>query len=329
MKRDHWSEVPARKKYSLDRNENCDTLLKEFIRTTFFNTLDDTDITQYPNMGKAYKEAADLYNCNVENLFLTSGCEQGIKSILELCTNDLNIIPRLTYYYPTFGMVPVYANLYEYTAEIIPYEYKHTGFIAPLPEGGEVLYIADPDNPTGADLGYGNIQPLCNKFKVVILDKAYSMINTVVQYNKAVDQFDNLYVLHSFSKMYGAAGLRIGSVISNENNIKRLYEARPMYELNSIACKFISFVRSNYKEFLESAVRITSSKKYIETQLALLSNVVTTYGNFVIVEKNDKVLALLNNVSYKELTVDGVKFIRITVPDINIAKKLFNVHELL
>jgi histidinol-phosphate/aromatic aminotransferase/cobyric acid decarboxylase-like protein len=328
MKRDHWKDVPERKRYSLDRNENCDSHLRKFIEDAFYRNLQDIHAVEYPNMSKAYECMSDLYACSVDNLYLTSGCEQGIKSILEVYSDSL--LPNLTYFQPTFGMVPVYADYYEYACKAINYEYKHDRFIAPIPSEGDVVYVADPDNPTGADLGYSHTRQLCENFKVVILDRAYAPISEIVQTSSLMQDYSNLYILHSFSKLYAGAGLRIGCILSCKENIDNLYQARPMYELNSIACEYVDFVRSNYIEYLTSIVGLSKSKEYIESQLGMLAPVVGTTGNFVIVEKNDKIMALLNNnIGYKELYIDGHNFIRITVPDIDLAKRLFNVLELL
>jgi histidinol-phosphate aminotransferase len=224
-------------------------------------------------------------------------------------------------------MVPVYAKYFGYDETMINYVYKHDRFIAPWPTGGEIIYIADPDNPTGAEIEYQDIEKLCNTYGVVILDKAYSTIGEIVQYNSLIAEFSNLYMLHSFSKLYGAAGLRIGVVLSNPKNIELLYEKKPMYELSAMACTYIEFVKDNYIEYVKSSVRLADSKKYIENQLGNLSNVIRTRGNFVIVEKNDKITSVIGNtVGYKELTIDGCNFIRITAPDMDLAKTLFNVY---
>jgi histidinol-phosphate/aromatic aminotransferase/cobyric acid decarboxylase-like protein len=81
--------------------------------------------------------------------------------------------------------------------------------------------------------------------------------------------------------------------------------------------------------FENSVNNLHESKRYIESQFNIITTVVPSNGNFVIAEKSDKLLAVLgNDIDYREINVNEHKFIRVTVPDLNLAKKLFHINEI-
>ena len=62
----------------------------------------------------------------------------------------------------------------------------------------------------------------------------------------------------TFSKAYGLAGCRVGFLAANKNLAKRLYNLRPMYEINSIGAMIVneilkknSYVTKNLKDQLD------------------------------------------------------------------------------
>ena len=147
MKRPHWkNDLYRDKKYLLDRNETCDPEFNAHLRS-FINALPLETITHYPSMSKAYNALIKLSSMPGKNLFLTSGSEQGIKMILE---NNMSI-KKLVFPEPTFKMVEVYANLLYFDYEKVPYRYGFNKFDIDLNFNKEaIIYLASPDNPTGA-----------------------------------------------------------------------------------------------------------------------------------------------------------------------------------
>ena len=88
-----------------------------------------------------------------------------------------------------------------------------------------------------------------------MIDEAYYGFskNTVI---KLIKKFPNLIVSRTFSKAYGLAGCRVGFLISNPIMALKLYNLRPMYEVNSIGVLLA-------KEILKKPHVV---KKYIKEQ---------------------------------------------------------------
>ncbi|MEO5342386.1 MAG: histidinol-phosphate transaminase [Gammaproteobacteria bacterium SHHR-1] len=104
-----------------------------------------------------------------------------------------------------------------------------------------VLFIANPNNPTGTWLGaeplYGFIRSLPGDL-VVVLDEAY------IEYVEQPDfpdgrawlaEFPNLIVTRTFSKIHGLAALRVGYGMASAELISLIGRVRHPFNVNSLA----------------------------------------------------------------------------------------------
>ena len=60
-----------------------------------------------------------------------------------------------------------------------------------------------------------------------------------------IKKHKNLFVLRTFSKGFGSAGLRVGYLVSHPKNIIEVNKVRPLHNINSIGIKFSSFLLKN------------------------------------------------------------------------------------
>ena len=80
----------------------------------------------------------------------------------------------------------------------------------------KIIYLANPNNPTGTYLARSEINEILNKLPkniIMVLDGAYAEYVTKDDYDNGfslVDQFENIMLTRTFSKAYGLAGLRLG-----------------------------------------------------------------------------------------------------------------------
>jgi histidinol-phosphate aminotransferase len=97
--------------------------------------------------------------------------------------------------------------------------------MAAVPNSG-VIYITNPNNPTGTTTSKADIEWLiANKPQgsIVMLDEAYMHIAPNPQFNAALVAADkDIVILRTFSKVYGMAGLRAGAVLARPDLIAKL-----------------------------------------------------------------------------------------------------------
>ena len=322
MNRPHWTkEQPRLTKYKLDRNESYDTALCSCLKN-FFDTLTEDKIFLYPSMPRAYKALSKIAGVPSENLFLTSGSEQGIRAILD---NNMSL-HKLTFPEPTFKMVEVYSKMLFFDYTKLPYTYEYHGFNINLDiDKDSMVYLASPDNPTGYTFSTSVIEKLCREHPVVILDEAYCKHTSCKR--KLLEKYNNLYIVRTFSKFGGAAGLRVGYIMSCEQNINRLYSHKPMYEISSIAVEYLNFLSNNLDILEQSYLNILSGKSALEEWL--IDNnckvVIGNTSNFALFETNDKLLAKIEDyVAYKKMNIAGREFARITAPSVDCVEDIIN-----
>ena len=66
-----------------------------------------------------------------------------------------------------------------------------------------------------------------------------------------IKKYSNLIVCRTFSKAYGLAGCRVGFLLRNKNLAKRLYNLRPMYEINSIGAMIVNEILKKIRMLLK------------------------------------------------------------------------------
>ena len=90
------------------------------------------------------------------------------------------------------------------------------GLLASVQPDTRIVFLGQPDNPTGALLGREGLARLAGALRpdiLLVVDQAYAEYEDPATYPDAAAHLPErpmLLVLHSFSKLHGLAGLRIG-----------------------------------------------------------------------------------------------------------------------
>jgi histidinol-phosphate aminotransferase len=104
-----------------------------------------------------------------------------------------------------------------------------------------IVWLANPNNPTGTFLPYGDIEDFIASLPgdvLVVLDEAY---NEYLPLSERFDtlawvrRFPNVLVTRTFSKIYGLAGLRIGYGVGSQAVVDLLNRVRQPFNVNNLA----------------------------------------------------------------------------------------------
>ncbi|MDN5874181.1 MAG: aminotransferase class I/II-fold pyridoxal phosphate-dependent enzyme, partial [Sinobacteraceae bacterium] len=118
------------------------------------------------------------------------------------------------------GATPIVAPAKAADDPDMPYGHDLDAFEAALTDDVSLIFIANPNNPTGTWLPPDRIEAFLQKVPpdtVVVLDEAYYEYQDAALRagsRKLLERFPNLVVAHTFSKAYGMAGLRLGYGLS-------------------------------------------------------------------------------------------------------------------
>jgi histidinol-phosphate aminotransferase len=104
-----------------------------------------------------------------------------------------------------------------------------------------IVFLGHPNNPTGTRLDAAGLQRLVEDLRddiVLVVDQAYAEYEDPDTYPDAAEYLGeraNLLVLHSFSKIHGLAGLRIGYALGQPDVLGLLERVRSPFNTNHLA----------------------------------------------------------------------------------------------
>lgn len=113
-------------------------------------------------------------------------------------------------------------------------------------DGRIIVFLGNPNNPDGTLLDKNHIRTVASMLKdansLLVIDESFIDFvgNDTLQDNEysmrsLVNEFDNIIVVHSFTKFYAVPGLRIGAAFSNSQIIDQLNTFIPTWSVNTLA----------------------------------------------------------------------------------------------
>jgi histidinol-phosphate aminotransferase len=157
-----------------------------------------------------------------------------------------------------------------------------------------VIYIANPNNPTGTHLRAEAIEAFLAGVParvIVVIDEAYNeYLPPERRFNSAlwVRKFPNLLIARTLSKAYGLAGLRVGYGIAQTELTDLLNRVRQPFNVNA-AAQAAAVAALSDAEFLDESYRLNRSgaQQLNDAFRSLGLEYVPSYGNFVLVKVGD------------------------------------------
>lgn len=110
---------------------------------------------------------------------------------------------------------------------------------AAITERTKAILVCNPNNPTGTEVGRGELVRFLGKVPghvLVVLDEAYREFTQPEQDEVALlDDFPNLVILRTFSKAYGLAGARAGYLAASPDIIGNIRASAPPFGLSRVS----------------------------------------------------------------------------------------------
>ncbi len=180
--------------------------------------------------------------------------------------------------------------------EVPARDYGHdlTAMAAAIRDDTRIVFIANPNNPTGTLLEAEALHTFLCKLPedvAVVLDEAYGEYLDTGQRAPSLHwltEFPNLILTRTFSKAYGLAGLRVGYALARPEVADLLNRLRQPFNVNSLAL-------AAAEAALDDVDFLTASKRLNDAGLAQLSagfrrlglDYIPSFGNFVCVRVGD------------------------------------------
>jgi histidinol-phosphate aminotransferase len=113
--------------------------------------------------------------------------------------------------------------------------------LAAITDRTRVIFICTPNNPTGTVVRHDELHAFLSKVPqdiLVVIDEAYVHFTNDPEAERGIElfhEFENVAVLHTFSKAYGMAGLRLGYAIVRDDVHEGLSKVAMPFALTDIA----------------------------------------------------------------------------------------------
>jgi len=207
------------------------------------NSLSETH--RYPDM-HAYKlkeKLCSIYNLKQENIILGNGSEGIMAYIVRAFLQPGQEVLTSEHTFIGFYILArsVGANLVTLPLQPDTYKYDVMTLARNITEKTKIIYIANPNNPTGTYITkeeFDQFMTYVPDHVLVILDEAYFEYasHKYDQYPDSMDyRYDNVITLRTFSKAYGLSGVRCGYGFAHEDLISNLHKVKLPFEPNSLA----------------------------------------------------------------------------------------------
>ena len=105
----------------------------------------------------------------------------------------------------------------------------------------KIVFVANPNNPTGTYLSKSEMFNLRQKLRsdiLLVVDDAYFEFLDKDDFTSGLDLFKdeaNVLITRTFSKIYGLAGLRLGWGYSSQEIVDSMYQIKPPFNVNRAA----------------------------------------------------------------------------------------------
>lgn len=200
------------------------------------------DLHRYPDMHafRLKTSLSKMYDLKLENIVLGNGSEGIMAYIaraflqpgLEVLTSENTFIG----FYILAQSVGASINQVPLTPD---YRFDVKKMAEAITEKTKVIYIANPNNPTGTYITKDEFDYLMGyvpEHVLVILDEAYfEFAKQFDDYPDSMDyRYDNVITLRTFSKAYGLSGIRVGYGFGHQDLIANLTKVKLPFEPNLI-----------------------------------------------------------------------------------------------
>ena len=171
----------------------------------------------------------------------------------------------------------------------------------PEPAEAGVLWICNPHNPTGQLWSRDSLEPLLERYRLVICDEAFLPLVPKGEQQSLIpliQHHPNLVVIRSLTKLYGIAGLRLGYAVADSGRLQRWGEWRDPWPVNGVALavgeRLLASPR-RYRRWCERVQRWTAAEgAWMQHQLMHLPGItpMPSAVNYLLIRANRSLVPL-------------------------------------
>ncbi len=264
----------------LDANENS------------FGSPLDANYNRYPDplQFKVKQKLSEIKGVPPRNIFLGNGSDEAIDILFRaFCRPGVDNVITVP---PTYGMYEVSANINDVEVRKIKltadYQLDMDGIAEAIDDQTKIIFICSPNNPTGNSINRVDIETILANFSgLVVIDEAYINYSRQKTFIQELTEYANLVVLHTLSKAWGLAGLRLGMAFASEEIIEVFNKVKPPYNINEASQELALEALKNVEQVNDWIQKTVNEREKLANELSKLEIIEKIYpsdANFVLVK---------------------------------------------
>ena len=282
------------------------------------------NINYYPEGGcpELISALAKKHNLSPSNIIVGNGSNEILELIAEafLKQGDEVIITNLTFV--VYKMVSLLMDANIVPAELKDYRYDLDAISGKITDKTKIIFICNPNNPTGTMVTEAEVEKFMGNIPdntIVIFDEAYYEYVTRSDFPNTLKYLvanKNVFILRTFSKIYGLAGLRIGYGMANPEFIEILNRVRQPFNVNSLAQEAALAGLKDEKHVAESIKVNNEGIQFLYKSFSEMNmKYIETSANFIFLDLGRSNKQVVNDLLKKGIIVRdiGDTYIRVTV----------------
>ena len=206
------------------------------------------------------KAISKEFSCDFNKIICGAGSDEIIQMICQLYLNqnDEVILPEFS-----FLMYRIYSKIVGAKVKFSKennFKISISSILKKVNRRTKIVFIANPNNPTGTYLNKFELIELrkkLNKKILLVIDDAYHEYNLNKDYVSGLDLFkssENVFILRTFSKIYGLASLRIGWGYGPKEIINAMNKIKPPFNTNVVA-QLAASAALDDKSFIKKSIK--------------------------------------------------------------------------
>jgi len=270
-------DIRCKKDEIIDLSSNIN-----FIKPKIDIDLNNLDILSYPNYNNLKKAIAKNYNININQLELFNGASTAIYSLFREFE-----LTECSLYAPLYLEYKKSAILNGYN---IQYINRFDNIYQEIKENSLVVFV----NPSTPDGEFYNIYPLLKKWvdknATILIDESFLDFTYFQSAIKYINSYNKLYIIKSMTKFYGSAGIRIGAIISNNQNIEDIHGKEPLWKISEFDSAYIQSALKD-SEFNQKSIIVNQKNRdrviEILRRSRYIEKVYPSSANYVLIKLKD------------------------------------------
>jgi histidinol-phosphate aminotransferase len=258
--------LAGREGLRLDFNENtvgCSPRVLDRLRS-----LSVEDLARYPERQPIEAKVAKFLAVSDSELLLTNGVDEAIHL---LCQTYLAPGDEALIIVPTYSMYRIYMSAAGAQVISIPadkdFQLPLNALRSRISDRTRLIAIANPNNPTGTFTPAEQLLDIARSAPsaAILIDEAYFEFCGKTLLPRRRD-CPNVFITRTFSKAYGLAGLRLGVLIGDADQMPSLRRVCSPYNVNAIALACLpdaladqNYIKAYVTETLQSRARLESA----------------------------------------------------------------------